>query len=106
MYRLAVCYGHPSDPAAFDRYYEETHAPLARQVPGLASYTGGRCSSLDRSEPAYYYVAFLDFATEEDFRSGLGSPEMGKAGADVANFATGGVTMVTQQLDDHMAPAQ
>jgi hypothetical protein len=51
-------------------------------------------------------VAFLDFATEEDFRSGLGSPEMGKAGADVAIFATGGVTMVTQQLDNHMAPAQ
>jgi uncharacterized protein (TIGR02118 family) len=106
MYRLTVCYGHPSDPAAFDRYYEETHAPLARQVPGLASYTGGRCSSLDRSEPAYYYLAFLDFATEEDFRAGLGSPEMGKAGADVAHFATGGVTMVTQELHDHRAPAQ
>jgi uncharacterized protein (TIGR02118 family) len=106
MYRLTVCYGHPSDTAAFDRYYEETHAPLARQVPGLAAYTGGRCSSLDGSEPAYYYLAFLDFATEEDYRGGLGSPEMGKAGADVANFATGGVTMLSEQLDDHLAPAQ
>lgn len=103
MYRLTVSYGHPSDPAAFDRHYEETHAPLARQIPGLASYTGGRCTTLDQSEPAYYYVAFLDFASEEDFRAGLSSPEMGKAGADVATFATGGVTMHTQQLDDHLA---
>jgi hypothetical protein len=28
---------------------------------------------------------------------------MGKAGADVATFATGGVTMFTQQLDDLLA---
>jgi hypothetical protein len=48
-------------------------------------------------------VATLDFATEEDYRTGLGSPEMAKAGADVATFATGGVTMFTQQLDDLLA---
>jgi uncharacterized protein (TIGR02118 family) len=100
MYRVTVCYGHPTDPAAFDSYYAQTHVPLVRQVPGLSGFSGGRCSSLDRSEPAYYFVATLDFASEADYRAGLGSPEMGKAGADVANFATGGVTMVTQQLDD------
>ena len=72
-------------------------------MPGLSGYSGGRCWSLDRSEPAYYFVAILDFATEADYSTGLGSPEMGKAGADVATFATGGVTMFTQQLDDHMA---
>ena len=55
------------------------------------------------TDPAYYFVAFLDFATEADYRAGLGSPEMGKAGADVANFATGGVTMFTQNLDDFVA---
>jgi uncharacterized protein (TIGR02118 family) len=103
MYRVTVCYGKPTDTAAFDSHYAQVHAPLVRQVPGLSGYTGGRCASLDRSEPAYYYVAFLDFATEADYRTGLSSPEMGKAGADVATFATGGVTMVTQQLDDHMA---
>ena len=103
MYRVTVCYGQPTDPADFDSHYAQVHAPLVLQVPGLSGYSGGRCSSLDRSEPAYYYVAFLDFATEADYSTGLGSPEMGKAGADVATFATGGVTMFTQQLDDHMA---
>jgi uncharacterized protein (TIGR02118 family) len=103
MYRITVCYGQPTDPAAFDSHYAQVHAPLVRQVPGLSGYTGGRCASLDRSEPAYYYLAFLDFATEADYRAGLSSPEMGKAGADVATFATGGVTMVTQHLEDHLA---
>jgi uncharacterized protein (TIGR02118 family) len=103
MYRVTVCYGKPTDPAAFDDHYAQVHAPLVLQVPGLSGYSSGRCGSLDRSEPAYYYAAFLDFATEADYRTGLGSPEMGKAAADVATFANGGVTMFTQQLDDHMA---
>jgi uncharacterized protein (TIGR02118 family) len=103
MYRVTICFGKPSDPAAFDSHYAQVHVPLVRLVPGLANFTGGRCSSLGRSEPAYYFVAALDFATEADFRAGLGSPEMAKAGADVPAFATGGVTMFTQQLDDLMA---
>jgi uncharacterized protein (TIGR02118 family) len=100
MHRVTVCYGQPTDPAAFDSHYATVHAPLVRLVPGLTGFSGGRCASLDRNPPAYYYVAFLDFETEEDYRTGLGSPEMGKAGADVPTFATGGVTMFTQQIDD------
>ena len=103
MYRVTVCYGQPTDPAAFDEHYAQVHVPLVRQVPGLSSFSAAHCKSLDRSDPAHYYVAFLDFATEADYRTGLGSPEMGKAGADVATFATGGVTMFTQQLNDHLA---
>jgi hypothetical protein len=29
MHVRTVGYGHPADPAAFDAYYESTHAPLA-----------------------------------------------------------------------------
>jgi uncharacterized protein (TIGR02118 family) len=100
MYRVTVCYGQPSDPAAFDSHYAQVHVPLVRQVPGLAAFAAGRCAALDRSEPAYYFVATLDFATEADYRAALSSPEMGTAGADVASFATGGVTMFSQRLDD------
>lgn len=105
MYRLTVCYGQPSDPAAFDSHYTQTHAPLVREVPGLVGFTGGHCAALDRSEPAFYFVAALDFDSKESYRVALRTPEMGKVGADVANFATGGVTMVSQPVDDLMASA-
>jgi uncharacterized protein (TIGR02118 family) len=33
MVKLVIAYGAPEDPAAFDRYYAETHAPLAEKIP-------------------------------------------------------------------------
>jgi uncharacterized protein (TIGR02118 family) len=103
MFRATVCYGQPADPAAFDAHYAQVHAPLARQIPGLVGYDGGRCAAPGKAEPPYYFVATLDFATKDDYKAALGSPEMGKANADVPGFATGGVTMFTQQLDDLLA---
>ena len=37
MHVLTVCYGHPTDPAAFDAHYTSTHAPLAGKIPGMAA---------------------------------------------------------------------
>ena len=36
---LIALYHQPTDTAAFDSYYAGTHAPLAKKVPGLRSYT-------------------------------------------------------------------
>ncbi len=94
--RVAVCYGHPSDPEAFDEYYERVHIPLANAVPGLTEFTWGKASSLDGSQPPYYAVANLFFADAAALQAGLGSPEMTAAAGDVPNFASGGVTMFVQ----------
>lgn len=96
-FRVAVCYGQPDDPAAFDEYYKSVHIPLARKVPGLSGFTWGKCRSLDASAPPYYAVASLYFPTAEAMTSALRSDEMKEAGEDVRNFATGGVTMFTQE---------
>ena len=45
MHVLTVCYGHPTDPAAFDAYYTSTHAPLAEKIPGMTSFTHRHCAS-------------------------------------------------------------
>jgi uncharacterized protein (TIGR02118 family) len=29
MFYVSVCYGEPTDPAAFDEYYTNIHVPLA-----------------------------------------------------------------------------
>lgn len=95
--RVAVCYGAPTDPAAFDDYYRRVHIPLARKIPGLSGFTWGKASSLDGSEPPYYAIASLYFPDAETMRAGLTSEEMRVAGADVQNFATGGATMFTHE---------
>jgi uncharacterized protein (TIGR02118 family) len=98
MYRVSVCYGQPTDPAAFDEYYTAVHVPLALKTPGLVSFTTGKCQSLMPGQNApYYMVASLTFASAEDLKAALRSTEMAAASADVANFATGGVTLYSTE---------
>ena len=92
-YRVAVLYGTPTDPAAFDEYYANTHVPLAAAIPGLTGFEWGKCAGMGTADAPYYLTASLMFPTEEAMQTGLRSAEMQAAGADVANFATGGVTM-------------
>jgi uncharacterized protein (TIGR02118 family) len=96
-FRVAVCYGKPEDAAAFDEHYTSVHVPLAKVVPGLTEFTWGKVGSMDGSEPPYYAVANLYFADEASLKAGLASPEMTAAGKDLPNFASGGVTMFTQE---------
>jgi uncharacterized protein (TIGR02118 family) len=93
MHVLMVCYGHPTDPAAFDAHYTSTHAPLAEKIPGMSSFTYRHTASIDGSQPPYYLIAELSFPSAEAMGASLGSPEAQAATADVPNFATGGVTM-------------
>ena len=74
MHVLTVCYGHPTDPAAFDAYYTSTHAPLAEKIPGLTSFTYRHTASLDGTQPPYYLVAELSFPSAEAMGASLGSP--------------------------------
>ena len=93
MHVLTVCYGHPTDPAAFDAYYTSTHAPLVWKLPGLENFTYRHCASVDSSPPPYYLLAELSFASQEALGVAMASPEGQASGADLPNFATGGVTI-------------
>ena len=33
--KLTVLYGHPTNPAAFEKYYGEKHLPLAANITGF-----------------------------------------------------------------------
>jgi uncharacterized protein (TIGR02118 family) len=95
MYRLTVLYGHPTDPAEFDRYYREVHIPIAKTMKGLKGWTIGKCEGVQRGQEApYYMIVGLYTDTREDMEAILATPE-GKATVDdVPNFATGGVTFL------------
>lgn len=93
MTRLTVLYGHPTDPAEFDRYYRAVHIPLAKQMRGLAGWTIGKCQPATPGEqPPYYMIVGLYAESRAVLEAILDSPEGRATVADVANFATGGAT--------------
>jgi uncharacterized protein (TIGR02118 family) len=104
VHRLIVQYGRPTDPAEFDRHYRDVHVPLVQAVPGLVRFTVGHPRSLDRSTPAPYAVAELDFASAEAMNESLRTPAAEAMAADVGTFASGGVTMSRFDVDD-VSPA-
>jgi len=95
MNRLTVLYGHPTDPAAFERYYQEVHIPIAKKMKGLKGWTIGKCESATPGEkPPYYMIVGLYAETRADLEAILASPEGQATVADVPKFATGGVTFL------------
>ncbi len=95
MHRLTVLYGHPEDPAKFDRYYREVHIPIARKMKGLKGWTIGKCQPAEPGTQApYYMIVGLYAETSEEMQAILASPEGQATINDVPNFATGGVTLM------------
>jgi uncharacterized protein (TIGR02118 family) len=95
--RFLVLYQRPRDVAAFDRHYHEVHVPLARQLPGLRSYTVSRNSTAVRGSQPYYLVAELDWddmaSLQRDFASPLGQEAARDADA-LADLCPGMHSMV------------
>jgi uncharacterized protein (TIGR02118 family) len=95
MAQLLVMYKTPKDAAAFDKYYAEKHIPIAKKIPGLRKYEVSHGPVVTPAGPSgYHLVALLEFDSLAAIQSGFGSAEGQAAGADVANFATGGVDIV------------
>ena len=96
MIRIIVSYGQPADPAAFDRHYRETHTPLTLAMPLLAGFevSQGAISAAGNGE-APYLTAILSYASKSDMETSFASEAGKAAAADLANFATGGVVLLT-----------
>jgi uncharacterized protein (TIGR02118 family) len=95
MARLVVMYGIPKDPAAFDKYYFETHVPIAKRVPGLRKYEVSRGRVATAAGPAgFHLIATLHFNDMQAIQDAFASPQGQAAAADVATLATGGVDML------------
>jgi uncharacterized protein (TIGR02118 family) len=95
MAQLVVLYKTPKDAAAFDKYYVETHAPLAKKMPGLKRYeiSQGTVAS-PAGASGIHLAAILTFDSLAAIQSGLGSPEGQAAVNDLQNFASGGADVL------------
>lgn len=89
MHRMTILYGVDDDPAAFRRYYYDTHIPLASAMEGLTDWT---LSWIDPdSSSRYQLVAELFAESAEAMDAILASPAGKAASADLDNFVTGTV---------------
>jgi uncharacterized protein (TIGR02118 family) len=98
MHRLLVLYPPPTDPDHFRRYYEETHLPLAAQIPGLRGYRYGFDVAAAEGDSPYFCVFEGDFDDAAAMGAGFASPEGEAALADIPNYATGGAVALNYEV--------
>jgi len=101
MIKATALYGHPTDPEAFEIYYAQTHIPLAATMKEVTKIeTTKFLPNPDGSAGAYYRMAELYFTSVADLQQALSSSEGQATVADLANFATGGVTLITGMVEN------
>ena len=88
MARLMVLYRTPKDAAAFDKYYFETHVPIAQKLPGLKKYevSQGTVGS-PAGDSGVHRIAILHFEDMAAIEAAFASPQGQAAVADVQVFA-------------------
>jgi uncharacterized protein (TIGR02118 family) len=99
MVKLTVLYGNPKNAAAFEKYYAETHLPIAGKMQGVRKIELSKVvGTPDGSARAFYRLADLYFDDLDHLKRVMGSPEGKATVGDLANFATGGVTLLISQV--------
>ncbi|HEV8028588.1 MAG TPA: EthD family reductase [Stellaceae bacterium] len=98
--KISVLYGAPKDPAAFEKYYAEKHMPMVYAMKGIKRIELAKClPQPDGKPPGFYRITELWFSSAKKMASVMGTPEFKKIADDVPNFATGGATLLTSQIE-------
>ena len=101
QWTLVVLYNQPKDTAAFEKYYAEKHLPLLAAHAQEIGYTRGElirfAPAADGKPAPVCREADLRWDTKEARDKGLATPGFKAIGADIPNFATGGVTVLLGQ---------
>lgn len=99
MIKLTVLYGHPTDSAAFEDYYKNTHMPKAEKMTGFSNSELTKfISAPDGGKPALFRMAEFWFSDKDAMQKTLESPEGQATANDISNFATGGATLLVGEV--------
>jgi len=101
---VTVIYNAPKNPAAFEKYYWESHVPLVGQHQAEVGFTEAELTKFDAAADGkaapYYRQAVLWFNSMADLEKGIATPGFKAIGDDLANFATGGlIAMIGEQTN-------
>ena len=98
--KLTVLYVQPKSAEDFEKYYFGTHMPLFTAVKGIPrSELAKGMPKADGSPPAFYRIFEAWFDSPEQMAAVMSTPEWKKVGADLPNFASGGVTVLISKVD-------
>ena len=86
---------------AFERYYATIHIPHAeKHMPNVRGAQNARVvGTPDGGGAAYYRISHLDYDDLAALREGIGSKDGRSTIADLANFATGGASLLVVEDD-------
>jgi uncharacterized protein (TIGR02118 family) len=101
MVKLIALYRPAADAAEFERYYRETHLPLAMRVPGLRKCEVAWVYQGLGGPARYRLVAELYFDDREALQRGLASPEGQAVSADVGKFAAEIIHVVLSDVETY-----
>lgn len=100
MFKVTVLYGEPTDPGQFEQYYFDEHLSIAAGIPNVARVETAKVAATpDGSALPHYRMAELWFDDIDTLQASMGSPEGMKTVDDLANFATGGVSVFISAVD-------
>ncbi|MBT2187378.1 EthD family reductase [Sphingobium nicotianae] len=94
MHKIVVLYPPQPDPDAFKAYYEATHIPLVRKLPGVLGFRYSFNVEALGGESPYFCIFEADFADGAAMGAALQSPEGGAVAGDVPNFAPVSPTLI------------
>jgi len=83
----------------FAKYWLDTHAPLARKMPGLRKYVVNLVKRPPNREPEYNGVVELWFDDRDGMKKAFASPEGQKTQKDSQVFTS---RMTTLFIDEHL----
>lgn len=94
MVKVLVIFGNPVDTQSFEQHFERVHRPLLAQIPQLQAFQVNTVAGAAVGESSFHLVVELHFPSEEAMQEGLNSDQGQAMARDLANFASGGVTIL------------
>ncbi len=105
MYKLIALYHKPKSEEQFRDHLVKVHLPLVEKFPKIRALRYGFDVETASGPSPYYAVVECDFDDENALRTALASPAGTSAAADVPNYASAGVTIITFAVQSEIALA-
>jgi uncharacterized protein (TIGR02118 family) len=101
MAKILAMYTKPTDPEAWDKYYLETHVPMAKKLPGLRRLELSRGDVITPMGPSpFHLIGALYFDDMAAAQAAMASPEGQAAAADAMSFMAPGSMLLAFDSDD------